>query len=48
MDKMVTIAVIGLKGGVGKTTTATNIAYLLAKEQDKRVLVMDADCQGNA
>lgn len=48
MDKMVTIAVIGLKGGVGKTTTATNLAYLLAKEQEKRVLVLDADCQGNA
>lgn len=48
MGKMVTIAVIGLKGGVGKTTTATNVAYLLAKEQEKRVLVLDADCQGNA
>lgn len=46
--RMVVVAVVGLKGGIGKTTTATNMAYLLAKEHDKRVLVVDADCQGNA
>lgn len=45
--RMIVIAVVGLKGGIGKTTTATNIAYLLAKEHDKRILVVDADCQGN-
>lgn len=46
--QMVVIAVVGLKGGVGKTTTATNVAYLLANEHKKRVLLADADCQGNA
>lgn len=46
--QMIVIAVVGLKGGVGKTTTATNLAYLLATEKEKRVLVVDADCQGNS
>ena len=45
---MKTICIAGLKGGIGKTTTATSLAYLFANEQNKKVLLVDADSQGNA
>jgi chromosome partitioning protein len=42
-----TLSIINLKGGVGKTISAVNMAYTLTRE-NYRVLLIDNDKQGNA
>lgn len=42
------ISFVNMKGGVGKTTLAVNVADALNRRSDKRVLIVDVDPQFNA
>jgi cellulose biosynthesis protein BcsQ len=47
-DVTKTIAVYSMKGGVGKTTLAVNLAYCSAVHSSRRTLLWDIDAQGSA
>lgn len=47
-SKLATIAVYSLKGGVGKTTFAVNLAWASAKRSARRTLLWDLDPQAAA
>ncbi len=44
----VCVSMINMKGGVGKTTIAAQIAWYATWELNKRVLLIDLDPQANA
>jgi chromosome partitioning protein len=45
---MPVVSVVNMKGGVAKTTLATNLADVLVRREDCRVLLIDLDPQFNA
>lgn len=45
---MKTVAIFSIKGGVGKTAIAVNLAHLLAARSARRTLLWDLDVQGAA
>ena len=46
MKRAKIIGFISIKGGVGKTTTVSNLGYLLSKDFKKKVLVVDGNFSG--
>src|SRR3954447_6439185 len=45
---MAVVSILNMKGGVAKTTLAINLADVLVRREDCRVLVVDLDPQFNA
>lgn len=41
------IAIMSPKGGIGKTTTADTLAYILGEECKRRILILDGDPQAD-
>lgn len=48
MKQIKRLAVFNMKGGVGKTTTAYNLAVGLSQFREQKVLLVDIDPQGNS
>ena len=48
MQEATVITLVNMKGGVGKTTVAVNLATYLARDHQKKVLLLDLDPQTNA
>ena len=46
MKRAKIIGFISIKGGVGKTTTVANLGFILAKDFNKKVLVVDGNFSG--
>lgn len=46
--EMIVVSFVNMKGGVGKTTLAVNVADFLTSRNSKRVLLIDVDPQFNA
>lgn len=47
-ELMKAISMINMKGGVGKTATTVNLACFMARDHDKKTLIIDLDPQTNA
>src|SRR2546421_9923673 len=48
LSRTFSICILNFKGGVGKTTTATHLAYYISVILGYRVLLIDCDMQANS